>query len=326
MNKKRIFTLILSILAITGAAFAEDPVIGKQTIRIEGRKTAIVNQANVRLSDIAEISSPSMQDDDSIIGLQKIRIDAAPKPGEELTISASRILERLKEEGVKLSEVVYVLPRVVSVSRASRVLSLSEIEEALRDALKARGKEVSVKKINYNNDIKVSPAFGQLKASVSETNRAGQLGFSLSGDVNGEEDQKFNLTAQIDEWVNIPIAGHYLQKGNKISQNDIVMARMNVANLPLDTFHTAEDIVGKEVSNDIQYGESFRKNKINVPAAVLAGAKVILSYKVGALEATATGISLEAGVLGQEIKVKNESSKKIIVGKILEPGKVGVNP
>jgi flagella basal body P-ring formation protein FlgA len=304
---------------------AETPSL-KDGIRIEGRKTAIVNQANIRLSDIAEVSSRSMQDDEAIIALQKIRIDPAPRVGEEVTVSASRILERLKEEGVKLSEIVYVLPRIVSVSRASRVLSMPEIEEALKQALKDNGKEMNIKQINYNDSIKVPPSYSHIKANIYQSSHPGEISFNITGSVDGEEDQKFDLTAQVDQWINVPVAGSYLTKGNKIASGDIVMARMNAANIPMDVFHNTEEIIGKEVTSDIQYGESFRKNKLNIPAAVLNGSKVVLYYKSGALEATATGIAQEAGLIGQEIKVKNESSKKIVVGKVIEPGKVGVNP
>jgi flagella basal body P-ring formation protein FlgA len=49
-------------------------------------------------------------------------------------------------------------------------------------------------------------------------------------------------------------------------------------------------------------------------------------YKNGLFEVSATGVALEAGGRGHEIRVRNEASKKIIAATVLEPGLVGVKP
>ena len=54
------------------------------------------------------------------------------------------------------------------------------------------------------------------------------------------------------------------------------------------------------------------------------GAMVTLVYRSGGIEATASGVAIESGAQGDEIRVRNDSSRKIILGKVLEPGMVGV--
>ena len=39
---------------------------------------------------------------------------------------------------------------------------------------------------------------------------------------------------------------------------------------------------------------------------------------------TAVGTALENGGLGQDIRVRNDSSKKIVMGRVIEPGLVMV--
>ena len=46
--------------------------------------------------------------------------------------------------------------------------------------------------------------------------------------------------------------------------------------------------------------------------------------RFGRLEATATGVALENGGFNQEIRVRNEGSKKVVVAKVLEAGLVSV--
>ena len=154
MINKIIYTLVL-VMIVTPALLAEEQLATGSLIRIEGRKSATVNQQNIRLSDIAEIKSDSMKDADIIIALQKIVIDPSPQPGESTTLSASRILERLKQEGVKLSEIIYTFPRVLKVDRAARVLTSYEVSEALKRALKEQGRDLNIRQVNYNENIKV---------------------------------------------------------------------------------------------------------------------------------------------------------------------------
>ena len=42
------------------------------------------------------------------------------------------------------------------------------------------------------------------------------------------------------------------------------------------------------------------------------------------LEVTATGTAIDSGAIGQEIKVRNEGSKKVVSGKVEGPGIVVV--
>ena len=47
-------------------------------------------------------------------------------------------------------------------------------------------------------------------------------------------------------------------------------------------------------------------------------------FRFGRREATATGVALENGGFNQEIRVRNEGSKKVVVAKVLEAGLVSV--
>ena len=69
----------------------------------------------------------------------------------------------------------------------------------------------------------------------------------------------------------------------------------------------------------------FQKRKLDIPPVIDMGALVTLVYRSGGIEATASGVAIESGALGDEIRVRNDSSRKIILGKVLEPGIVGVS-
>lgn len=322
--RKLILALLIFTLGYSDLRADSRTVPVTQGVRVEGRREITVNHPVIRLSDIAAVSSTFTQDDDAVIALQKIVIERSPAAGQEMTLSASTILDRMKEEGVALSELTYVLPRIVKVKRAHRELTMDEVQRAMKTAMKQSGRQAELSQISYTEPISVPPATEDLKAKVFQTSKPGVLGFDLTASVPNEEPIKFQVTAQVEEWINIPIASRPISRGEIIQDQDLMMARVNISALPNDSMYRAEEIVGKRVENDIQHGEAFRKNKIVTPPVIEVGNKVVLIYRVGLLEATATGIAMEAGPIGQEIKVRNDASKRVLTGKVLEAGQVEI--
>ncbi|MDC0357667.1 flagellar basal body P-ring formation chaperone FlgA [Oligoflexia bacterium] len=307
------------------AAYAEEGDVNR-SIRAVGRKTITVTTNTIRLGDLAHVSSRHIADDDSIIGLQKIYIEQSPIPGKSITISAAQVLDRLKEEGVDLQEIGYAIPRIMTVKRASRIIALEEIRAAIEEALHNSKREITLKSINYNNDVHVAPGNLKLAAQEYHTGQPGQMSFAVTAKAEQGRETKFNVVAIVDEWLKVPVARRPLRKGSVVSDGDVMMARLNLAAMPTDVEHLKVGIIGYETSRDISYGEVFRKNKLVIPPVIDSGARVTLMYQSRLFRATASGIALESGAIGDSIRVKNDGSKKIIVGTIIEPGLVGVKP
>lgn len=316
---------ILSLL-LGQSCFAQNQPAKSSTIRITGRDSATVTTDRVRLRDIADVSSSLVNDQDIIIALKKIEIDASPKPGEQATLAASRIIERLRQERVNLNDLIYVFPRVIKLERAARALTKAEIDAALSQALTKMGRDLTIRSIDLKEELYVPPAAQEIKATPYNTNKPGIMGFNLVASSPGDGETRYQITAQVDELLEVPTARYALPKGRRIQSEDLMMARLNIASLPNDTAYKSNEIIGQEINGEIQYGETFRKTRMITPPLVTAGARVVMFYKAGALEASATGTALDSGILGQEIRVKNDNSKKIITGKILDGGKIGVNP
>jgi flagella basal body P-ring formation protein FlgA len=127
-----------------------------------------------------------------------------------------------------------------------------------------------------------------------------------------------------DEWRLMPIATRPLRKGDIVSGADVELSRVNGTTVGRDVIENLSDVVGQSLTRDVGQGEMFRNGAVVVTPLVKAGARVTLLYRRGRLEATATGVALENGAAGQEIKVRNEASNKIIEGRVSDPGIVEV--
>ncbi|MCB0339330.1 MAG: hypothetical protein KDD53_06985, partial [Bdellovibrionales bacterium] len=220
-----VFSLGLTNVSI---GYAED---SPRTIKVIGRKEASVTTKVITLSDVARIESKRVEDDDVIIGLQKIVIQESPAPGESVGIPALSILERIKHSGVDTEQIGYMFPRVIKVKRASRTIRIEEIRGAIERYLSKTGRDANLNSIQYNNDVEVAPGLARISAIPTGQARAGKTKFQVQVDVEDERRVAFDIPVDIDEWLEVPVANRPLPKGSVISPIDIARARLNMASM-----------------------------------------------------------------------------------------------
>jgi flagella basal body P-ring formation protein FlgA len=318
-----LMVLVVGAQMWIGGVVAEAPKGSSPTIRVQGRADAIVTDKAVRLGDIAQIDSPNIQDDEAIIELKKIAVGVSPKAGESMTLEGSKVLERLRDEGVRLDSIRYSLPRDISVTRAFREVKLDELERALTSFLSKESKQVDVKQLMVDGPIRVPTDSLGLEVVALQATRPGHIGVNYKS-VAGSDEVRFQLKAVADEWRLMPVASRPLAKGATVTANDVQLMKVNGTALGRDSIENLGDIVGRNLTKDIGQGEMFKASTVVVPAVVTAGSRVTVVFRQNRLEVTASGIALENGGMGQDIRVRNESSKKVIVGKVSDPGLVTV--
>jgi len=307
--------------AICAAALAD-----QAKVKIVGREEAIVTTDTTRLSDLAEITSADPNSDEVVIGLQKLILVNSPQPGQQSALSALQIINRIREEGVNLEQVGYSFPKMVKIIRASRPLESDELARVMADFMSRSGREVTVRNVYFKNQVAVAPGEVSFELEPYDTGRAGRQGFNIIGHVNGAPDVHFSAEAELDEWKELPVASRQVLRGEIVGAEDVVRARINLTALGRDTAINERDIVGMEASRTINPGEPFGTSKLVVPPIITNGSKVTMVYKGELFEATASGIAMENAIPGQSIKVRNDTSKKVVNGIALESGLVEVKP
>jgi flagella basal body P-ring formation protein FlgA len=299
-------------------------VAAQHDIRIIGREDAVVTTDAVRLSDVAQVSATTIDNDDVVIALQKLQIGRSPNPGKEVLIPAASVLEKLRRSGVNLRELGYSFPRMIRVKRAARQLRPSEVEQVIEQYLASSGRDLSLRTMQFEEEVFVAPGEIDLIVRNVREHRAGKMSFELQAFVPGAPDVPFHVQAQVDEWSEVPVATRALSRGVIVSENDVALARVNLAKLVSPIEQEKQAVIGMELSREVGYGEAFTAQKLVVPPLIPAGAKVTMVYKGQFFEATATGITLEPGLPGQPVKVRNDASRKVVVGTAREPGLVEV--
>lgn len=321
MIRNLIKGLVVLIIAISSSE-AHAQAIGT-AVRINGRAEVVVADPTIKLQHIADIDSTRIQDDEAIIELRNIVIAQSPKAGERVILEGERILEKLRNQGVRLDQIRYTFPRQISVTRAYRELMSEELERAVSMFLGRSEKQVELRKLVMGTPVKVPADANAVEVVDLKVTAPGHIGVDFKA-ASSSEDVRFSLKGLADEWKLLPVASAPVKRGDIITGEVIEMKKVNGTGVSRDVLENIGDIVGHSVTRDIGQGEVFRQGAVVVPPVVRAGSKVTLVFRQGGLEATATGTATESGIIGQEIKVQNESSRKLVAGKVIEPGVVSV--
>lgn len=88
---------------------------------------------------------------------------------------------------------------------------------------------------------------------------------------------------------------------------------------------TMDEILGMAVKRRIQQGHAISWSLLESPEIVKRGDIVTLLIRANGFSASAQGKAMENGIKGQQIKVENNSSGKIIEGIVIESGVVETN-
>jgi len=315
-----VLTVLVLVLQLNAAAAAEISVVGRIEI--------VITKAAISFGDVAEISASSLNLDEAIIGLRRIPLGAAPKPGESVTLSAHEVLQKLTAAGVNLNQVRYSLPTVMTVKRAFRELQLDEVKELLTKHFATTGREITLTDVAFAGTAgspRVSPDAHELFLMNAPALAGRSQNFLVGVRSNEGESLTFAVRATIEEWLEVDVTSRTVAKGSMIDPSDFVRARMRSSAIPADAITDSSEATGLEVVKDLSAGEILRKLKIQRPRIVDVGSRVTAVYRSGAMEITLLATALSAGAKGDAVRVRNENSKQIVFGTVMGPGLVEVS-
>jgi flagellar basal body P-ring formation protein FlgA len=108
-------------------------------------------------------------------------------------------------------------------------------------------------------------------------------------------------------------AAQNLRTGTVLHSSDLVVEGENKA--PLDLF------VGMELKRSVYAGAVLKPTDVGAPTAIQRNAIVTLEFVRGPLMITTEGRSLDAGAVGETVRIMNLNSKTILTAVVAGPNK-----
>jgi flagella basal body P-ring formation protein FlgA len=323
MTSRKLLSLAVVLLCAATAAHADVVLPRKTNIRLQGRADVVVTEPMIRLSDVALIESPAVADDEAVIELRKISLGQSPRAGETKTIPGVEILEKMRDAGVRLDSLLYTFPKQISVTRAFREVASDELEKALKAYLSSSERHLELRHIVAEKPVKIPADSMGIEVVAVQPIQPGHFGIDYRSRA-GSDEVRFQMRALADEWRVMPVAVRPLKRGEIVSAGDVRLEKVNATSMGHDSIEQIGDVVGRAAKRDIGQGEMFSAAAVAIPPVVEAGSRVTMMYRYGRLQASAIGVALESGTERQEIKVRNDSSKRVVSARIVDKDTVEV--
>jgi flagella basal body P-ring formation protein FlgA len=326
-SRRKSLGQVLSIAFFSLCFFSGDSDIahGQQfPISMRVRASSTVTGAKVTIDDIALVESSDQKEDGKAVSVKKVILLDSLEPGGERHLSAYQILDQLRGESIDPSSIGYSIPEQVVVRRAGREITKGELQSLVDEYLKGSGREATIRTFSHDGTTRLFAGAATLRIVSLERQRVGLSRIAVEAKTEDGESVQIQLVSSLDEFMYVPVASRPLSVGNVVNQNDLVMARLDMTRIPRDVAAQSEGVVGHTIKRGIGVGDLFRAPDLSLPFDVTAGSSVTLRYVGRGFKATASGSALEAGRVGGAIRVRNESSKRIVEGTVVEPGLVEV--
>lgn len=167
---------------------------------------------------------------------------------------------------------------------------------------------------------------GQCPAAVAftaqdQTGLGGNI--SVKAECNaGNINWAVHIPAQVVIYREIPVALKDITRGEHITAGHLTTSLVNISNIRQSFAADNEAVIGREAKRNIGKGEPFRSAALDSPTAVKRGEIVKLESQVGSIKVSSSGIAMADGRLGQKIRVRNDSSERIVTGVVRGQGLV----
>ncbi|MEW5558670.1 flagellar basal body P-ring formation chaperone FlgA [Enterobacter asburiae] len=143
-------------------------------------------------------------------------------------------------------------------------------------------------------------------------------------DVRCDEGQGWDMavTVKPDIYLPIVVARQGLERGHVIAPDDISIKKLNISNTRGNYVTQPDEVMGLTVKRRVRELQPIAMNQLDSPVLVERGQRVMMIAEQGGVQAQTVGEAMKKGRKGEMIKVKNESSERIVSAIVTDSGVV----
>ena len=158
--------------------------------------------------------------------------------------------------------------------------------------------------------------------SSSDINQSAK--FSVGVKCTDQKPWSIYVTVNVEKMATLYIAASPLARGEAITEEDIQQAKRDINKLRRGFYSDKDDLIGMIAKRSIRAGTIFSNKHLSPPLIIKKGDNVNIIARTGSIVIKMGGKAMSDGIEGQRIRVKNNSSRKIINAIAVTPGIVKV--
>lgn len=139
------------------------------------------------------------------------------------------------------------------------------------------------------------------------------------------KERQFTVNGTYESMVSVPVLTRAMQKGEVIGQGDITMKPVLLRSLSRSVIKTKEELQGYALKRAMRDGEVLQTQYIDKPILVERHAIVDIMFETPTMRLSTKGVAMDSGREGEAVHIKNISSQKEIIAKVIGNNKVAAN-
>lgn len=130
--------------------------------------------------------------------------------------------------------------------------------------------------------------------------------------------------ATVKVFANMLVARRFLAKGTVLSADDLKIERRELPPTLGSYENASENVIGKQLQSPLSAGMIISPQQLRLIPPIRQGDIVVLISRQSGMEIKSSGIALSDAQLGQRVRVRNESSKRVVEGTVIANHQVEV--
>lgn len=130
------------------------------------------------------------------------------------------------------------------------------------------------------------------------------------------------VSAKVVVKLPVIVAKHNLSKGTVLKDSDIEVIQVDTTTLANGFVTDFEATIGKQLTRPTMRGQPIRQASLSVPKVIKRGDAVVIEAHSRGITVSSQGIALSDGKIGQQIRIKNEGSKRTVTAEVIAEGRV----
>lgn len=143
---------------------------------------------------------------------------------------------------------------------------------------------------------------------------------------NDEKVESSQVRMRIKKFETVLITTDRLKRHAELTASNTSVERVEVTNLRNKPFLSVEETIGYRLIGAVKKDIPLTSNMLQKIPDIASGRETTIVYLGSVFKITAEGVALQSGSEGDFIRVKNKTSKKIIIARVIDSDHVAVGP
>lgn len=198
-------------------------------------------------------------------------------------------------------------------------------EQAVREHYAMPGSRIEIAPGSLDLRLQLAECRQPLRALISGN---AQVSSRMTVPVQCPQDGGWTVRVplQVKVWRTVLVASHPLLRGDGVGAADVHGEERDITRLGYGYVENLDQVAGRSLARAVARGSVLSPGALGGRRMVRAGDHVQMVARLDGIEVRADGIALGSGDNGARLRVRNESSGKVVDGMVSAPGVVVALP